>query len=176
MRNQALFRRNQVRPIKIYLLVEVLHYDGGITTVRNSTLGIGCNFYYPHSRKSVVSPERQSKRYARADAEIPGASGDDRGGEAGPAPTTSSGVRWKAEDDALRGTMKDKDVATRNGRTESAVSERRYVLGVPALIKRSPHGKSIHGTPAKDRLLGTMPDTALARRLACTLAMARFPR
>jgi hypothetical protein len=88
----------------------------------------------------------------------------------------AAGVPWKADEDALLGTMKDKDIAARTGRTESAVSDRRYVLGVPAFVRRSPHGKAVIWTPAKDRLLGTMPDAVLARRFRCSPWIVRWRR
>jgi hypothetical protein len=88
----------------------------------------------------------------------------------------AAGVPWTAEEDALLGTMKDKDVAARTGRTDGAVSDHRYVLGVPAFVKRAPRGKSVEWTPAKERLLGTMPDTVLARRLRCSPMMVRWRR
>jgi hypothetical protein len=47
---------------------------------------------------------------------------------------------------------------------------------VPAFVKRAPHGKSVTWTPAKDALLGTMPDTALARRLRCSPQVVRWRR
>ena len=87
----------------------------------------------------------------------------------------AAGVPWKAEEDALLGTMMDKNVAKRTGRTESAVSERRYVLGVPAFTKRKPRSEPVNWTPAKDRLLGTMADPDLARKLKCS-PMAVFYR
>jgi hypothetical protein len=85
-----------------------------------------------------------------------------------------AGEPWTAEEDALLGTMKDRDVAARIGRSESAVSERRYALDVAAFTERAPPGKPIW-TPAKDRLLGTMSDVDLARRLHCS-PMAVFHR
>jgi hypothetical protein len=80
----------------------------------------------------------------------------------------AAGVPWKPDEDALLGTMKDREVAERIGRSEAAVSERRYVLDVAALTKRAPRGKPIAWTPAKDRLLGTMSDVDLACRLRCS--------
>jgi hypothetical protein len=86
----------------------------------------------------------------------------------GTIPPAMAGPHWTSEEDALLGTMKDRDVAARIGRSESAVSERRYVLGVAAFTKRAPRGKPITWTPAKDRLLGTMSDANLARKLQCS--------
>ena len=79
----------------------------------------------------------------------------------------AAGVPWAAEGDALIGTMKDGDVAGRTGRTEEAVSARRYSLGVPAFTKRKPRSQPMVWTPAKHRLLGTMSDGNVASRLRC---------
>lgn len=67
--------------------------------------------------------------------------------------------------------MKDKDVSARTGRTVAAVSGHRFVLGVPAFVQRSPRIGPFKWTPAKNRLLGTMPDGKLAAKLGCTLNM-----
>ena len=88
----------------------------------------------------------------------------------------AAGVPWTNGEHALLGTMKDRDVAARTGRTEEAVSARRYVFGVAAFVKRSPPGQSVTWTPAKDRLLGTMPDGDVARKLRCTPAMVVYRR
>jgi len=93
----------------------------------------------------------------------------------GTRPPAVKGPPWTPEDDAVLGTMKDRDVGERIGRSESAVSDRRYVLGVAAFTKRAPRGKSATWTPAKDRLLGTMADGDLARELRCS-PMAVFYR
>jgi hypothetical protein len=45
------------------------------------------------------------------------------------------GPRWTAAEIKLLGTMKDKDVAARTGRTVAAVSGHRFVLGVSAFVK-----------------------------------------
>jgi hypothetical protein len=87
----------------------------------------------------------------------------------------AAGESWTAEEDALLGTMTDRNVSDRTGRSESAVSERRYALCVAAFTKRAPRGKPITWTPVKDRLLGTISDVDLARRLRCS-AMAVFYR
>jgi hypothetical protein len=64
--------------------------------------------------------------------------------------------------------MPDKDVAERTGRTLGAVQARRYVFGVPNVIKRNPMSKPPRWTPKRERLLGTMPDSVLARKLRCS--------
>ena len=78
------------------------------------------------------------------------------------------GPLWTKEDHALLGTMPDKDVAERTGRTLGAVQARRYVFGVPYVMKRNPISKPPRWTPGRDRLLGTMPDSVLARKLRCS--------
>ena len=93
----------------------------------------------------------------------------------GVVPPAMKGPPWTPDEDALVGTMKDRDVGERIGRSESAVSDRRYVLGVAAFTKRKRRGKPITWTPAKERLLGTMPDGELARKLRCS-PMAVFYR
>jgi hypothetical protein len=75
---------------------------------------------------------------------------------------------WKPEEDAMLGTMKDKDVGKRIGKSEGAVSARRYVVGVAAFTERKPTAKPTVWTPAKGRLLGTMPDGEAARKLCCS--------
>jgi hypothetical protein len=83
---------------------------------------------------------------------------------------------WTKEEHALLGTMPDKDVAERTGRTLGAVQARRYVSGVPNVIKRNPMSKPPRWTPKRDRLLGTMPETALARELRCSSFSVFFSR
>ncbi len=87
----------------------------------------------------------------------------------------SAGVPWTADEDALLGTMKDGDVAERTGRSEEAVSSRRYVLNVAAFTKRRPRRAPATWSAEKDRLLGTMPDGDLGRKLRCS-PMAVFYR
>ncbi len=53
---------------------------------------------------------------------------------------------------------------------------RRYVLGVPAFTKRKPRSRPMVWTPAKDRLLGTMSDGDVARRLRCTTPAVVYRR
>ena len=81
------------------------------------------------------------------------------------------GPPWTAAEEQLLGTMKDKDVAVRTGRTVAAVSGHRFALGVPAFVQRSPRIGHFKWTPAKNRLLGTIPDGKLAAKLGCTLNM-----
>lgn len=80
----------------------------------------------------------------------------------------AAGVPWTAAEDVLLGTMKDRDVAARTGRSEAGVSERRYELGMPPFTRRATRGIPIAWTEAKDQLLGTVSDVALARRLRCS--------
>jgi hypothetical protein len=57
------------------------------------------------------------------------------------------------------------------GRTVAAVSGHRFVLGVPAFMKRSPQISHFNWTRARNRRLGTMPDEKLAAKLGRTLNM-----
>ena len=86
----------------------------------------------------------------------------------GTQPPAMKGPPWTPEEDALLGTMRDRDVADRIGRSEGAVADRRYVLDVSPFVKRKPRGQMVTWTLAKDRLLGTVSDSALARRLRCS--------
>jgi hypothetical protein len=79
----------------------------------------------------------------------------------------AAGTPWTVDEDGLLGTMRDADVAIRTGRSENAVSHRRKVLGIGAFTKRSPRGEPILWTSAKDRLLGSMSDGDVARKLRC---------
>jgi len=79
------------------------------------------------------------------------------------------------EEDALLGTMTDREVAKRIGREESAVSARRYRVNVAAFVKRKPNRPAPPWTPERDALLGTMSDSDLACRLRCS-PMAVFYR
>src|SRR5262249_25895209 len=45
---------------------------------------------------------------------------------------------------------------------------RRYVISVPNVMKRNPISKPPRWTPKRERLLGTMPDTVVARKLRCS--------
>jgi hypothetical protein len=94
----------------------------------------------------------------------------------GTIPPAMRGPRWTVEDHALLGTMKDKDVADRIGRPLGAVQARRYVFGIPNILKRKPISKPPRWTPERDRLLGTMPDTVLARQLRCSPYSVFFRR
>jgi hypothetical protein len=85
------------------------------------------------------------------------------------------GMSWPPEDIALLGAMTDAGVAEQTGRTETAVAGMRERMGIAPFTKRAPRGKPTIWTPAKDRLLGTMSDVDLARRLRCP-PMAVFYR
>ena len=67
----------------------------------------------------------------------------------------------------MLGTMKDREVAARLGKSEEAVSSRRYVLNVAAFVKRKPR-RPARWTAERDALLGTMSDPDLARWLRCS--------
>jgi hypothetical protein len=91
--------------------------------------------------------------------------------------TTPPGIPlWTKEEHALLGTMPDKDVAERIGRPLGAVQARRYAFGVPNVKKRNPMSKPPRWTPKQDRLLGTMPDTVVARKLRCSPFSVFFRR
>ena len=77
----------------------------------------------------------------------------------GTIPPAMAGPLWTPEEDALLGTMPDKDVAERIGRTPTAVPAHRSDLGIPNFFKRKPPRKPPRWTPEKDVLLGTMPDS-----------------
>lgn len=86
------------------------------------------------------------------------------------------GRAWTPEENTLLGTMTDKDLAAKLGRNKGAVSAHRLLLGKPAFVKRGPHTPTMNWTPARDRLLGTMSDTDVARRLHCTPMQAFYRR
>ena len=94
----------------------------------------------------------------------------------GTRPPAVDGPPWTPAEDALLGTMNDKDVAARIGRSEPAVSDSRYVLGVAAFTRPAPRGKQVTWTPAKDLLLGTMPDSNSARKLRCSPMVVFYRR
>jgi hypothetical protein len=83
-------------------------------------------------------------------------------------PRAVEGLLWTAEQDALLGTMTDREVGARLGKDQSAVSARRYRLKVAAFVKRHPRHRPMRWTPERDALLGTMSDVDLARWLRCT--------
>jgi hypothetical protein len=85
------------------------------------------------------------------------------------------GPVWEREENALLGTMPDKEVAKRVGRSATAVHAHRRSLGIRSYYKRKPQSEPVKWTPAKDKLLGTMPDSKVARRLGCS-PMAVFYR
>jgi hypothetical protein len=82
---------------------------------------------------------------------------------AGDAAASRGGVPWTAEEDALLGTMKDKEVAARTGRTEDAVSDRRYDLGVPAFVS---------GRLTANRSSGRLPRSGCSARCPIRIGSA----
>ena len=88
----------------------------------------------------------------------------------------AAGEGWQPEHEAMLGTMPDKQLARKLGLNPETVYRRRKTLGIPS---HRPH-RSVTPrrvwTPAEDRLLGTMPDNALAVRLGCTSAMVYHRR
>lgn len=71
--------------------------------------------------------------------------------------------RWTKKEEALLGTMRDSELATKLGRTRDSVEWKRRRLGVPPFIPRAREW-----TEAELRLLGSMPDAALAEQLGCS--------
>ena len=86
----------------------------------------------------------------------------------GTLPPAMSGPLWTVEEEALLGTMPDKEVAARIGRSITAVHDHRRKLGIPSFYKRKPRREPSVWTPKKDALLGTMPDSDLARKVRCS--------
>jgi hypothetical protein len=78
---------------------------------------------------------------------------------------TKKGTRpWLPQDEALLGTMADRDVADRLGRSVTAVCVRRQQLKIPS-HQETQRKQVLCWNQHKDRLLGTMPDAELAKRL-----------
>ena len=75
---------------------------------------------------------------------------------------------WRAEDDALLGTVSDQEVARRLGRTTSCVKARRVRLGIASSYRRRP--------PAEDGELGNVPDETPAQRLRRTVKAVQARR
>src|SRR5581483_11332512 len=76
-----------------------------------------------------------------------------------------AGRPWTAEEEALLGTMTDRDVGVRTGRSPATVYARRAELGIPSFRRHAPLTRPRPWAPAEEALLGTMPDPELARRL-----------
>jgi hypothetical protein len=91
-------------------------------------------------------------------------------------PPAAKGPPWTGAEDALLGTMRDKDVAAKIGRSAAAVADRRYVLCIPAFTKRAARGKPVKWTVARLKMLGAMTDAELAARLGCTIEVVRNQR
>jgi predicted transcriptional regulator len=79
----------------------------------------------------------------------------------------AAGRPFTPEEDALLGTATDREVAAKLDRDQKTIHARRKRLGIPAFVKRKPQDKAVFWTPAKDKLLGTAPDSVVARRLRC---------
>lgn len=78
------------------------------------------------------------------------------------------GQAWTPEQIAMLGTITDRDVAIKTGRTAKAVSSRRLLLGIAPFRQHTKHARPVKWTMAKDRVLGTMSDTDAARKLRCS--------
>jgi hypothetical protein len=68
-------------------------------------------------------------------------------------------ILWTTDEDRLLGTLPDRELAKRLGRSRDATIARRRKLRIPPF---SPHGH--RWSPLEDELLGTMPDQRLARK------------
>jgi hypothetical protein len=86
------------------------------------------------------------------------------------------GASFEPEVTALLGTMTDREVAERTGLTEPAVASRRRVLKIAAFLKKRPQQRPLKWSAARVKLLGTMPDGALAKKLGCTLMAVFYAR
>ena len=75
---------------------------------------------------------------------------------------------WRAEDDALLGTISDQEVAQRLGRSATSVKARRARLGIASYRH--------WWTPGQDLLLGKFLDEELARRLDRSVEAVRARR
>jgi hypothetical protein len=77
---------------------------------------------------------------------------------------------WTKEEDAQLGTLSDRAVAEKIGRTFGAVRARRIAFGLqdPSVRPR--------WTPAEDRMLGTAPDSEVAGRLQRTISAVKSRR
>jgi DNA-binding CsgD family transcriptional regulator len=82
--------------------------------------------------------------------------------------TISAPKPWRAEDDALLGTVSDQEIAQRLGRSATSVKARRTRLGIAS--------NRHWWTPGQDVLLGKFPDEELARRLGRSLEAVRARR
>ena len=71
------------------------------------------------------------------------------------------------EEEALLGTMLDKDVAAKTGRSFASIVGRRALLGIESFRKRTrSNGRPRKPfSPDEDALLGTLPDQEVADRL-----------
>lgn len=78
----------------------------------------------------------------------------------GALPPAMRGPLWTEGELALLGTMPDKEVAARIGRSVGAVHDHRRKLGVPSFFPRTVRRVTVW-TGAMDKLLGTMPDPEL---------------
>src|SRR5687768_15576548 len=78
---------------------------------------------------------------------------------------------WSKEQDKLLGTATDKEVGRIVGRHPSNVAARRRELGMPVFRSRpdlAPPRRGAPWTEEEKRLLGTLPDGMLARRMERT--------
>lgn len=81
---------------------------------------------------------------------------------------------WTAKEEQLLGTLPDRELAERFGRSVRAIESQRHRLGIlrqPAIAD-----KTRRWTPAEIALLGTRPDPELATRLGRTEGSVRVQR
>jgi hypothetical protein len=82
---------------------------------------------------------------------------------------SSNGAPWTPDEDALLGTMPDRKLARRLGRTYNAVAARRLNKSIPYC---NPKRKSWR--PQDDEVLGTRPDDQVALLLRRTVASKKI--
>ena len=87
-----------------------------------------------------------------------------------------TGNRWKPDEDALLGTMRDSETAKRTGRSVESVRSRRDHLGISNFFKRRLPSKPPHWTPKKEKLLGKISDSEAAKKLKTTVSIIRTRR
>jgi len=77
---------------------------------------------------------------------------------------------WTPASDALLGTMVDQDIAEKLGCTVAAIRNRRHLLEIPRCRNTISAANKVEWTPALDALLGTIPDSDLAKMMGCSRA------
>jgi hypothetical protein len=80
---------------------------------------------------------------------------------------------WRRREEALLGTMSDRELAERLGCSTPAVSQRRRELGIPAF---RPQAAPIRWTRRRLARLGKVSDESLAREMGVTMIAVNFKR